>query len=1028
VTQTKEFLEKFNQINLDRNELVRVLDKNKMSNILSVLTEIYPDEAHFVYELLQNAEDAEATQVTFFLNETGLIFQHNGKKKFTHEDIEAITNVNNSTKVDEVNKIGKFGVGFKSVFAYCSKPIINSNDFTFEIERMFIPQINDKPQSIFGSETTTFILPFNEKSKPPKIARQEISEGLSELDEKALLFLSHLESIEIRTSGIENTHKTIKRIRDISPRIKFETTDHGQLKTKNYVVFSEKMPPISHAEIDPSVLDRLQNLTIAVAFEAVETPTGEILISPATKGNVSVYFPAIKEHSGLKFHIHAPFASTPSRDVIKDTKENAILLQGLADLVSSKMIDLKESGLINEGLLACLPNAKDQLSSAYEPFRTKMLEVFSGGEKLIPTAENDFCGYEIAISAALSIQESVDKKFMNLLLEREPSQNYLALRYIKVFKDSRANEFLASLRIRSFGLTEIRRSLAQKTSDNQIANLVNVLRELTMTRLRKFICLFSGSTADIALELIHLPLILTEGKDVEFSMAKNVFLPSKDFTSGAKLVSKNFYNANNVNPDGLDANVERSLFALGVRVLDNWALFDLDLDRISKAHEFGDPVKPEDLDAAFTEFEKIGRAVGIDKERIKKVSALNIVVGYTAEEKLVWTSINRSFIDAPFRSTGLNSVRAVFDAGSVMTRLWERYATFPRIDLFLDNSSILTGFKPKKSISASNSNDWSIPNLSEMLEIGDIDFSLSIWNLLVDYANDKLKWHESSRRSGGTWITEDSNFIFQLKSTHWIPDVSNKKFLPSKISRNQLQSRFVYRDTELIHAIKFDGESKESQAKMRAEAAALSERNTMARELGFSDYKEVELLQKIKQKNPEALRNLYQSLESIFPEDLVDDIDDSILETTKAIGTADEVRFVETMIRERKNYGTSHAEMKSYVRRKYEFGGIMKCQSCALIMPFRLKSGEYYFEAVFAFKDLRKDVLENVLAFCPTCAAKYKYALETSRIVLKSAIKSAKILGTGTVSIPLRMAGSDFQLTFTEEHFLALQTVLAELG
>ena len=244
------------------------------------------------------------------------------------------------------------------------------------------------------------------------------------------------------------------------------------------------------------------------------------------------------------------------------------------------------------------------------------------------------------------------------------------------------------------------------------------------------------------------------------------------------------------------------------------------------------------------------------------------------------------------------------------------------------------------------------------------------------------------------------------------------------MNRTQLHSRFAYRDTELIHAIKFDGDSKEAQAKLRAEAAALSEKNTMARELGFSDYKEVELLQKIKQKNPEALRNLYQSLESIFPEDLVDDIDESILETTRAIGNAQEVRYVETMIRERKNYVASHAEMKSYVRRKYEFGGIMKCQACALIMPFRLKSGEYYFEAVFAFRELPKDVLENVLAFCPTCAAKYKYALETPKIDLKAGIKNAKILGTGTVSVPLKMAGSEFKLTFTEEHLLALKTIL----
>ena len=211
---TDVFLEKFNALNQRRKNLIVSLDENNMLDFLSVLTKIYPDEAHFVYELLQNAEDAEASEATFFLNQTGLIFQHNGKKKFTIENIDAITSVNNSTKINEVNKIGKFGVGFKSVFAYCSKPIINSDNFTFEIERMLVPQINEQDQSIFGAEKTTFILPFNEKTKLPKIAWQEISVGLSELDEKALLFLSHLQSIEIRISGTENRHRTINRIKE----------------------------------------------------------------------------------------------------------------------------------------------------------------------------------------------------------------------------------------------------------------------------------------------------------------------------------------------------------------------------------------------------------------------------------------------------------------------------------------------------------------------------------------------------------------------------------------------------------------------------------------------------------------------------------------------------------------------------------------------------------------------------------------------------------------------------------------------
>ena len=31
----------------------------------TLVSQIYPDEAHFIYELLQNAEDAQATEVEF---------------------------------------------------------------------------------------------------------------------------------------------------------------------------------------------------------------------------------------------------------------------------------------------------------------------------------------------------------------------------------------------------------------------------------------------------------------------------------------------------------------------------------------------------------------------------------------------------------------------------------------------------------------------------------------------------------------------------------------------------------------------------------------------------------------------------------------------------------------------------------------------------------------------------------------------------------------------------------------------------
>ena len=58
----------FEELKKDRKELVAVVRKNGMLDGLTrLLTELYPDEAHFIYELLQNAEDKEATQVSFKL-------------------------------------------------------------------------------------------------------------------------------------------------------------------------------------------------------------------------------------------------------------------------------------------------------------------------------------------------------------------------------------------------------------------------------------------------------------------------------------------------------------------------------------------------------------------------------------------------------------------------------------------------------------------------------------------------------------------------------------------------------------------------------------------------------------------------------------------------------------------------------------------------------------------------------------------------------------------------------------------------
>src|ERR1051326_1255844 len=104
----------------------------------------YSERTHFIYELLQNAEDALARRdkaerghdfpkkVSFHLHRDRLEFRHFGQP-FDEADVKAICGVLESTAGNDPMRIGKFGIGFKSVYAYTSSPEIHSSDEDFQI-------------------------------------------------------------------------------------------------------------------------------------------------------------------------------------------------------------------------------------------------------------------------------------------------------------------------------------------------------------------------------------------------------------------------------------------------------------------------------------------------------------------------------------------------------------------------------------------------------------------------------------------------------------------------------------------------------------------------------------------------------------------------------------------------------------------------------------------------------------------------------------------------------------------------------
>ena len=166
-----------------------------------LLANRYDDRTHFIYELLQNAEDAlrrrrdwaGPREVKFQLADSFLRVTHFGQP-FDEQDVRGICGIGESTK--DLTAIGRFGIGFKSVFAFSDRPEVHSGQEAFAIEN-FVWPVGTKPIDRHAEETV-LLIPLRPTDAS---AHEQISEGLSRLGHSALLFLRHIGEIRWETSN-----------------------------------------------------------------------------------------------------------------------------------------------------------------------------------------------------------------------------------------------------------------------------------------------------------------------------------------------------------------------------------------------------------------------------------------------------------------------------------------------------------------------------------------------------------------------------------------------------------------------------------------------------------------------------------------------------------------------------------------------------------------------------------------------------------------------------------------------------------
>jgi len=1004
-----------------------------------LLTELYPDNAHFIYELLQNAEDPGATHVSFTLSETLVEFEHNGNRMFELKDVESITSIGNSTKRDDATSIGKFGVGFKAVFAYTNTPEIHSGDFHFRIRDLVVPETKDVPRLFSAEQKTRFIFPFDHPKKSPATAIDEIQKGLCDLGDNTLLFLSHIRKIEYLLP--DGSFGSLERLEHSHERIEIRASHPGGKDSVSYWLRFHKDIEVT----DDDGTRKFCRIAIAYFLKEEDNKKKETAwkIVPLDHGQVSIYFPAEKEASNLKFHIHAPFASTVARDSVRDCKANRQLRDGLAALVVESLIKIRDQGLLTVSFLAVLPNSMDNLAGHapfYEPIRKAIVYAFKT-EALTPMKQTvQYAAADGIFKGPAIISDIINDEDLVLLL----NDNYEVPMWVAnpPQRNQREDRFLESLNIDEWGWEELVNSISFIYDNQERKRIETWLSGKNDTWLMKFYALL-GEANDVHNEMTHIGnlrivRVNKGGGDDHVAPSEAYFPIVEDDTSlptDVLIVKPSVYEGGRSESQRKYA--KSFLSSVGVLPYDLKASIQLRLKFYQKPPKQIDNNYFEDVKLFVSYFKKHPFDYSLFKNS-------NYLLGMAEGDKLpYWSRPEQLCLDDPYIKTDLASVTGIHKKKPVWIGYQDKLNKEQKKDFidFLKSIGVMTGldispaylYKNKKwwsdllidkhngkreSRSTCIEEDYSINDIEKYIEKISVSSSRLIWLALLKAEARVAK--ARYRPNSNCIIREaDSQLVYHLKNNAWIPNKIGDFCKPQEMSRDDLRKDFPYDDRNgLLTAIGFGENARKRSEEYQA-------RNHKAVEMGFQSAEQAAKFAELAKLgiSPDVL--LAQQKRAELPEESVPNPErrrKGILERSENAPSK------ESVIRERSiqpGLDKTVAEAKAYLRTKYTNANReMVCQCCQREMPFKINDA-YYFEAVQCVKNTAKHHLENRLALCPTCAAMYLHARATDDAEIHRLIVELEASDdASSIEIPVTLADQSHQLRFVGTHWFDLKTVL----
>ena len=1049
-------LNELQELTEKRTEWVQANQKNGFEKGLeSLLSNMYPGKAHFIYELLQNSEDAGATQVTFALSESALVYEHDGPTLFSFSDIDSITGIGISTKADDSTQIGKFGVGFKSVYSYTQSPEIHSNGYHFRIERMVIPITEGVKKGNTGGKTI-FKFPFNSEQKDPITAMKEIASGLNALNDQTLLFLRNIKKITFwfkegclnllqSTYGdaiYGNNKGIIERVQEFDNLVTIKSQNTcGKSRKSDWLVFSETKP-VRTSE-NESV-----DCRIAIAFATELSSENVRSIIPCNPGQVFVYFPAEKETSNLKFHIHAPFASTVARDSIHDHPDNEVLKHELVELFISSLQNIKDLHYLNASFLKVLPNSGTNLPPFYMEFRDRIRETLIA-QPFIPCIDKSFeCGKFVA-RGPIKVSKCLSNSDIEYI------HPYIKIKKWMIspgFNEPEIDRLVQDLKIPEINVKALLSSMYLHTTDIKQARIEELIKMKSDLWLQDFYLLLEDEAKEYELKRSVPNAAMIRARDPENNILHikpdKAFRPPAgmdEYIANVPFITKETMGIRNT-PQAEKLN--HFFDVIGVKEYSEQSLISHELGKF----KFSVP--------ASSHFLFIARCIKFLKENPTQIQMFRGkrvlgTAGIDASQLILKESCDL-ILDSPFLDTGL-SILCPINGTSVLS---SGYMTHPGIvleDLIdfakkigvqtelsivedlsfseYNRKELYSGYEYKKETSNKIKRDYQLPFLEEYIRKAlTISTSKLVWKASLS-APDKVLQAKYAPNGKSDINTAPSTVVCVLKGFAWIPDKDGVFFKPADIKKHDLHPDFkLDYSNGLLHAINF-GKTEEMQS------IEYQKKTALVKSIGFENFEEAEqvvtvikTLHDLGVSIPDFLSKTilnYQDLHAQhFPDNSVNNPDRRASKITERIAATPEKKYEK---RERTvQVERQSLDARSWLKTLYTNDDeIMICQICKNPMPFDKRDGQPYFEAVELFtKDLLvKDFEATHLALCPTCSAKYqeyvKQDISQMEMIQFTILKST----TGSRDIPITLDPKTHGATirFVGKHIFDLRNILQGL-